>query len=191
MKSESCTLVATAFLCSSLLVATVDAQAMSVTMQFTVTGFDISNENSAPTNPVTGSISWEAASVNGPIQSFTSINLNLDGHAYSIGEIGYYSFPSDPYTSWDVIGGTLNDVGGIGNQTDDFWIRWDRDQLTWYDFSYSSSQKSGIWYSGPGNTPTFTPFSIAASPVPLPAAAWLLGSGLLGLIGVARKRKAA
>ena len=26
-------------------------------------------------------------------------------------------------------------------------------------------------------------------PVPLPAAAWLLGSGLLGLIGVARCRK--
>lgn len=30
-----------------------------------------------------------------------------------------------------------------------------------------------------------------AEPVPLPSAAWLLGSGLVGLVGVARKRKAA
>jgi hypothetical protein len=34
-------------------------------------------------------------------------------------------------------------------------------------------------------------FDLKTSPVPVPAAAWLLGSGLLGLIGVARKRKAA
>ena len=31
-------------------------------------------------------------------------------------------------------------------------------------------------------------FSYAMSPVPLPAAAWLFGSGLLGLVGIARRR---
>jgi hypothetical protein len=30
--------------------------------------------------------------------------------------------------------------------------------------------------------------SAAASPVPVPAAAWLFGSGLLGLVGVARRK---
>ncbi len=42
----------------------------------------------------------------------------------------------------------------------------------------------------PGNTPVFTPpgsgFDAA---VPVPAAIWLFGSGLLGLIGLARRRK--
>lgn len=30
--------------------------------------------------------------------------------------------------------------------------------------------------------------SVTDAPVPVPAAAWLLGSGLLGLIGVARRK---
>ncbi|MBS0375213.1 MAG: VPLPA-CTERM sorting domain-containing protein [Proteobacteria bacterium] len=39
---------------------------------------------------------------------------------------------------------------------------------------------------------TFTVTSLSGgSPVPLPAAAWLLGSGLLGLFGVGRRRRAA
>jgi hypothetical protein len=39
-------------------------------------------------------------------------------------------------------------------------------------------------------TLTFSPNAHTA-PVPLPAAAWLFGSGLLGLVGVSRRRKAA
>lgn len=37
----------------------------------------------------------------------------------------------------------------------------------------------------------FAPFSHDATFVPVPAAAWLFGSGLLGLIGIARRKKAA
>ena len=40
----------------------------------------------------------------------------------------------------------------------------------------------------PGSNPTFNG---TVSAVPVPAAVWLFGSGLLGLVGVARRRKAA
>ncbi len=47
----------------------------------------------------------------------------------------------------------------------------------------------------PGQDPAFNGFisagSIDAAVVPVPAAVWLLGSGLIGLVGVARRRKAA
>lgn len=47
----------------------------------------------------------------------------------------------------------------------------------------------------PSQTPIFSgtivPVSTGAAPVPVPAAVWLFGSGLLGLAGVARRRKAA
>jgi hypothetical protein len=40
-------------------------------------------------------------------------------------------------------------------------------------------------------TGVITVTNSGATPVPLPAAVWLLGSGLLGLFGVGRRRKAA
>jgi hypothetical protein len=37
--------------------------------------------------------------------------------------------------------------------------------------------------------PTFNPATISIAAVPVPAAVWLFGSGLLGLVGVARRRQ--
>jgi hypothetical protein len=38
---------------------------------------------------------------------------------------------------------------------------------------------------------TLTITGNSTAPVPLPAAVWLFGSGLMGLVGVSRRRKAA
>lgn len=43
----------------------------------------------------------------------------------------------------------------------------------------------------PGQTPAFGGIITPVSPIPVPAAVWLFGSGLLGLVGVARRRKTA
>ena len=42
---------------------------------------------------------------------------------------------------------------------------------------------------GPGGAPRFDGAFLEITPVPVPAAVWLFGSGLLGLVGVARRRK--
>ena len=47
---------------------------------------------------------------------------------------------------------------------------------------------AGFWFlSGTGDL-TYNIASRCAAPVPLPAAIWLLGSGLLGMAGIARRR---
>ncbi len=58
------------------------------------------------------------------------------------------------------------------------------------DEAYAAIPVSGhieIWPVRHINDPNI---QLNTSPVPLPAAAWLFGSGLLGLMGVARRKKA-
>lgn len=47
-----------------------------------------------------------------------------------------------------------------------------------------------IEMSGTSN-PGASGFALELAPVPIPGAAWLFGSGLIGLIGMARKKEAA
>ena len=42
-----------------------------------------------------------------------------------------------------------------------------------------------------GFSPFFSINTDYSAPIPIPAAAWLFGSGLLGLVGVARRRRKA
>lgn len=49
---------------------------------------------------------------------------------------------------------------------------------------YANSNGASYWTLSANGT-----LSYAASPVPVPAAVWLLGSGLTGLVGISRRRK--
>ena len=151
--------------------ASIAARASTFYMYFEIRGFPISNGNHAPTDPVIGSIVWEAAGIHDPIQAFDSINLTLDGHVYSIFEIGI----APPNAGFPcLIGGTLNSTPQINYLTDDFCISWDPNSLAPHSFDYSSSKRSGIWDV---RTSGFSAFSI--TPVPEPCSITLMALGAL------------
>ena len=53
---------------------------------------------------------------------------------------------------------------------------------------FGSAEGAATWTLGSNGTLTYSVPAPAA--VPVPAAAWLLGSGLIGLVGVARRKSA-
>jgi hypothetical protein len=77
-----------------------------------------------------------------------------------------FNFPVPPIDIWGAFGG------------ENFGALWD---------ACETDCLSGVTALRPDDVNTFAKFS----PVPVPAAVWLFGSGLLGLIGIAKRKKTA
>jgi hypothetical protein len=109
------------------------------------------------------------------IQLNNALNLNSPvpvGASSAGSEIYYvpaieYDFPIPPVTVWAAAG--AQNILGL------------------WDACESPDCLSGIGVLRPDDINTFARFS----PVPVPAAVWLFGSGLVGLVGIARRKKAA
>jgi len=57
--------------------------------------------------------------------------------------------------------------------------------------AYANATGAGYWFLSSSGDLTYNVPTAGVAPVPLPAAVWLLGSGLLGLAGIGRRRVAA
>ncbi len=55
---------------------------------------------------------------------------------------------------------------------------------------YANATGAGYWFLSSSGDLTYNVPTAGVAPVPLPAAVWLLGSGLLGLAGIGRRRSA-
>lgn len=169
-----------------LIAANSSAHAISFTLDFTATGLTVFGTGSPPTNPVTGVITYDAASLTAPIDSLTSINLTIDGHSYSVGETGFFNNGDN---SW--FGGLINGVTSLNAGTTDFVLSFDRVNLGFFKFfDYAVPEINTGFF----RTSTFSDFNVTETTVtPLPAS-WPLfasGIGLVGLIGRLRKRRRA
>ena len=54
---------------------------------------------------------------------------------------------------------------------------------------YANANGNGFWFLSTSGDLTYNIASAGTAPVPLPAAVWLLGSGLLGMAGIGRRRR--
>ena len=148
------------------------ARAIPITVSFDVAGFGAG----APTDPVIGSITYDAASTTSNINSVTSVSLTIAGHVYTVGELG---FQPD-----NLIGGLLNGTGVVLGGTNDFSMGWFRRSRTPGFFAYATANTDDFFLST-----NFLQFSVtAASAVPEPSSWTLLLSGVVFLGWIARRK---
>jgi hypothetical protein len=158
------------------------ASAATFSMTFEVTSLRSFNGSPPPTDPVLGTIIWDAPDIHSTVHSIDSINMTLGGHPYSPGEIGYLS-----QAGFNMIGGISEGVDMMLDSTDDFWISWDPNTLTPTDFAYTSALRSGMWHANGFPPGSFPVFSITQVPEPSPAA--LIGLAFLSSSALVLRRQ--
>lgn len=111
----------------------------------------------------------------------------------TLGNIAYYD-TSGIATGCTAPNYCLSNTGPFSNlQPNNYWSVTEEPYNTNYawDFSFSHGYQSNFHKAYSLNTWAVHAGDVGASAVPVPTAAWLFGSGLLGLVGIARRKKSA
>ena len=104
--------------------------------------------------------------------------ITLDDQLYSNGDLG------DNHTFTTDMAFFLNDHGGVGT------LYFSNDLFILNEWWGTLDAADEFALGGPFANSSVSYLVVeGVSPVPVPAAVWLFGSGLLGLIGVARRKK--
>ena len=125
---------------------------------------------------------------------------DFGGTALTIGDAGgEVRFTDNMDGSWSAEVFDVNDISGgsITLSVDDSFVL----GMTWDGGASYYAESNAVLVNAPddyrisfegqdvtGASVTGRTLAIDVAPVPVPAAAWLFGSGLLGLVGVARRR---
>jgi hypothetical protein len=107
-------------------------------------------------------------------------DLQNNSEVSVIGDIGYYGNP--------IWGDTMGNSGFVTSSTVGTAIAFYAMRTSDQDYDTTVLTNMGSWNLSTAGMLTYT--AAGVNPVPVPAAAWLFGSGLLGLIGVARRKAA-
>jgi hypothetical protein len=132
----------------------------------------------APTNPVIGTIVYDAASTTSNINSLISINLTIDGHAYTLGEVGFAEAGV-----FQEVGGVLNGVNTLDGGTNDFLLQWTESNFASPGLIYTVAGPASLAFS----SFTFSQFEVTATPEPSSVGLVLLGACWIWMR--ARKRR--
>lgn len=153
-----------------------------------------------PVNIDSDFIQFDPVETYGGTLSLFDDDTGFAGPALEIGQNGgHITFVDNQDGSWDAVL-TFADTspgGSItlsGNKNFTLGISWDGGTTYFGDFAYELTSTPDTYLIGfLGQEVTGGPLlgytlAVDVAPVPVPAAVWLFGTGLLGLVGVARRR---
>ena len=187
MKLKSFSFAAVFFL---LFILTSPAHALSFDLLFTISSFD----PAATPDPLQVSITFDAAAIDAPWDGITAVDLTFEGYTYSLGEVDYINYAEAP---WTAVGGTINGVGGIFSDTNDFVYQYDRTTLERHVVVITTTSQPQISYTTPNLAEGYDdrfPVTISdatirpTAHVPEPTTIVLLGTGLFGLVAFRRRQ---